>query len=87
MENQQVGQAENTLASLSVFYELLGTGIYTFFVVVSDENSIAEYVSLIGLLIVFGGVTGGHFNPATTLGVYFFENYAPIVRLLNLISA
>lgn len=75
-ENQKpVPQAarQNNLRELSAFCELLGTLLFTYIVIVSDANSIADSLSLFALLLIFGGVTGGHFNPATTIGVFIYE--------------
>ena len=39
----------------------------------SDTWGIAGPLALFAIINIFGGVSGGHFNPAVTLGVYIRE--------------
>ena len=39
----------------------------------SDKWGIAAPLALFAIVNIFGGVSGGHFNPAVTLGVYVRE--------------
>merc|ERR1719498_1443983 len=55
---------------LVCFYEALGTCLFLYCVLASNGNPYAVIVGLFASIMIFGGVTGGHFNPAVTLGVY-----------------
>ena len=54
------------------FYEFLGTALFVFLILQSTGNGIAVPLALFMVIIIFGQVTGGHFNPAVTLGIYFW---------------
>ena len=51
-------------------YEMLGTGLFVFGILVSEGNAIGVPLSLFAAILIFGGITGGHFNPAVSLGVF-----------------
>ena len=51
-------------------YEMLGTALFLYCILVSNGHALAVVVGLFASIIIFGGVTGGHFNPAVSLGVY-----------------
>ena len=51
------------------FYEAAGTSLFVYCILVSHGNALAVVVGLFASIIMFGGYTGGHFNPAVTLGV------------------
>ena len=51
-------------------YEFLGTAFFVFLILQSTGDSIAVPLALFTVIIIFGQVTGGHFNPAVTLGIY-----------------
>lgn len=55
---------------LVVFYEMMGTALFMYCILVSRANPLGVIVGLFASIILFGSVTGGHFNPAVTLGVY-----------------
>ena len=50
-------------------YEALGTALFTYCIIVSTANALAGAFSLFAMILIFGSVTGGHFNPAVTVGV------------------
>lgn len=54
-------------------YELIGTALFVYMILVSTGNALAVPIGLFAMIIVFGGLTGGHFNPAVTVGVYIHE--------------
>ena len=51
-------------------YECIGTAFFIYLILISTGDAIAVPVALFSMIIIFGQVTGGHFNPAVTLGVY-----------------
>ena len=53
--------------------ELFGTAIFIYMILVSTGDELAVPLALFSVILIFGGITGGHFNPAVTLGVYFNE--------------
>jgi hypothetical protein len=59
--------------ALVASYELIGTAIFIYMIIVSTGDAIAVPLALFAMIIIFGGITGGHFNPAVTLGVYIKE--------------
>ena len=63
-------------------YEALGTMLFVYSILLTN-NPISISFSLFASIILFGSITGGHFNPAVTLGVYIKENkYAENLRWL-----
>lgn len=63
---------------LVCFYEFLGQIFFMYIVLVgggsgSDAWGISGPLVLFAIVNIFGGVSGGHFNPAVTLGVYVRE--------------
>ena len=60
---------------VSLICEAIGTGLFTFMVIASDANNLADSLSLFTILLIFGGVTGGNFNPAVTIGSYVYEGH------------
>lgn len=65
-------------------YEALGTCVLLMAVncgAVSGNDfvgyqSLVVAITLLGVIIIFGPITGGHFNPAVTLGVFIKEGPA-----------
>ena len=53
-------------------YELIGTTLFVYSILLTN-NPISIAFSLFASIIIFGSITGGHFNPAVTLGVYIKE--------------
>lgn len=63
---------------LVAFNEFLGQVFFMYIVLVgsvtgSDAWGISGPLALWVMINIFGGVSGGHFNPAVTLGVYVRE--------------
>ena len=55
----------------SVFiYELLGTAVLVFNILVSNGDAIVGPLSVFLIILVLAPVTGSHINPAVTIGVY-----------------
>ena len=65
-------------------YEMLGTSLFIYSILVSHSNPLAVVVGLFSSIIIFGGITGGHFNPAVSIGVYL-SNGKYMKQLLFLI--
>jgi glycerol uptake facilitator-like aquaporin len=55
-------------------YELIGTAILTYSIIMSAGNILAVVFTFFCMLQVLGPVSGGHMNPAVTFGVYIREN-------------
>ena len=55
---------------LVCFYEAIGSALFMYCILASGGNAYAVCMGLFASIMIFGGVTGGHFNPAVTLGVY-----------------
>jgi len=79
---------------LVCLYEFLGQIFFMYAVLVSggsgsDAWGITGPLALFAVASIFGGVSGGHFNPAVTLGVYIREKkYAEnFVFLLMIITS
>lgn len=82
MEVQGGSQRKALVAS----YELIGTAIFVYMILVSTGDALAVPLALFTVIVIFGGITGGHFNPAVTLGVYLHEGKwkenAPFMMLI-----
>ena len=57
-------------SSIVALYELLGTCLFVYMIIMSTGNAVTVPLALFSVIIIFGDITGGHFNPAVTLGVY-----------------
>ena len=57
---------------LVFLYEAFGTLLFVFSILLTT-NPVSIAFSLFASIVLFGAVTGGHFNPAVTLGVYINE--------------
>lgn len=53
-----------------VIYEMLGTALFLYGILVSRGQELAVPLTLFACIVIFGNVTGGHFNPAVSLGVW-----------------
>lgn len=49
---------------------MIGTALFVYGILVSGGNAIGVPMSLLTCILIFGGVTGGHFNPAVSIGVW-----------------
>ena len=65
----EVPKSERKWLLVSV-YEMLGTALFVYCILTSMGNPLAAVVGLFSSIIVFGGITGGHFNPAVSIGVF-----------------
>ena len=51
-------------------YEFIGTSFLVYAVLASGGNNIAVAFTVLTLIIVSGPVSGAHFNPAVSMGVW-----------------
>ncbi len=76
MNNQILNKMETKLGHKRMFtvgiYECFGTALFTYCILVSSANAIAASFSLFAMILIFGSITGGHFNPAVTIGVFIW---------------
>ena len=49
--------------------EMLGTALFIYGIILTDK-AVSIPFSLFASILIFGAITGGHFNPAVSLGVY-----------------
>ena len=54
-------------------YECLGTATLMAAVLLSAGDAVVVVMTLWAILMICGGITGGHFNPAVTTGVYVWR--------------
>jgi hypothetical protein len=69
-------------------YELLGTATLMFAVVMCAGNALYVVFTLWAILMIGGGITGGHFNPAVSTGVFvwrrkFHEDFHLYVSIMG----
>ena len=57
----------------ALFYEFLGSAIVTWAFNISDKSPQIRAVAYFIAYLLAVNVSGGHFNPATSIGVYLFE--------------
>lgn len=55
---------------LVLIYEFLGTMFLVYAINISQGNSIAIALMLFCWLLIGGPISGAHYNPAVTIGVY-----------------
>jgi len=67
----EVASAEHR-PHLVFLYEAVGATLLIYSILLSGD-AVSIGFTLFGSLVLFGAVTGGHFNPAVTLGVYVSE--------------
>lgn len=54
-------------------YEFLGTSVLVYAVLASGGNMIAVSLTVLALIICCAQISGAHFNPCVTIGVYVFN--------------
>ena len=65
----EVARSENRWI-LVPLYEMIGTALFIYCILVSHGNPLGVVIGLFSSIIIFGGITGGHFNPAVSIGVF-----------------
>lgn len=55
--------------------ELLGTALFVWGIICTN-TPVSIPFSLFASVVIFGDITGGHFNPAVTLGVFIQNSHA-----------
>ena len=50
--------------------ELIGTALFVYGIMINGADNAGVALSLFASVLIFGKITGGHFNPAVTIGVY-----------------
>lgn len=80
--------------ALVASYELAGTALFIYMILVSKGDALGVPLALFSMIIIFGGITGGHFNPAVTIGVYMHEGkwkdnagYAALIATSQLVGS
>ena len=63
-------QGSEQRKSIVALYEAIGTALFVYMIIMSTGNAVAVPLGLFMVIVIFGDITGGHFNPAVTLGVY-----------------
>ena len=53
--------------------EMLGTALFVYGIIINGADNAGVALSLFASVLIFGGITGGHFNPAVSIGVYLQE--------------
>ena len=71
---------------LVMFYELLGTCLFVYGIIMTNMWQSIPF-SLFASVLIFGGVTGGHFNPAVSIGVFlslgdYAENFLFLIMII-----
>jgi glycerol uptake facilitator-like aquaporin len=70
---------------LVLFLEFFGTALFIWGIINTDTPTSIPF-SLFASVVIFGDITGGHFNPAVTLGVFIsLGNYAQNILFCCLI--
>lgn len=69
-----VGGYQN--AGLVCIYEMLGTAFLLISINWSLGNASGITIGLLISIITLGWVSGGHFNPAVTMGVFIKETFS-----------
>ena len=64
--------------------ELMGTAMILIAFAGAQGGALGVSIMLFACIIVFGDISGGHFNPAVTLGVYIRQSYVDGAWLFNL---
>lgn len=59
--------------SLVCIYEFLGACFLVYSINMSEGHAYAIGLMLCALCLIGGGVSGGHYNPAVSVGVYIME--------------
>lgn len=57
----------------AIAYEFLGTAVIVMAFNLQDHNPMVRVAAYLGMYIFAVNVSGGHFNPATTLAVFMTE--------------
>ena len=67
----EVEGAEKRMGTVFL-YEVIGTALFIYGILLT-YSPLSIAFSLGASIMLFGGITGGHFNPAVTLAVYIVE--------------
>ena len=56
-----------------LLYELFGTSFLVYAALTSGGNAVAVGLTLMVIIMCTGSITGAHYNPAVTMGVYVWK--------------
>lgn len=59
-------------------YEAIGTGFLLYSIILSSDSPYAKFgisFTIFALVLIGGPITGGHYNPAVTIGVFISNKH------------